>query len=210
MNWALLGWDGAAGVLHCTKQPHATQGREGRVTHFAKCTKKNPNCPRPESDFGHSHTYNGTVATKVLIHLRSFEQCVNPFKQSKTIKNHLGRALNGHPARSVIQVPGNRWQYCASPMDRQDCQQPPPIRAHQRQTWLLIPAWYLRYCYTAAGLNKHLQRPSSGCRILLPMGAHLETRSPMWPSIAPSLVVLKPRNHPTALPLGPGLGMLAG
>lgn len=38
----LLGWDRTTGVLHCTKQPHATQGREGRIAHFAKCTKKTP------------------------------------------------------------------------------------------------------------------------------------------------------------------------
>lgn len=146
----------------------------------------------------------------MLIHFRGFEQLVNPFKQSKSEKKQLGTALNGHPVRSVIQVPGNRWQYSASPMDRQDCQQPPPDHAHQCQAWLLIPVWDLRHCYNAAGLNKHPQCPSSDCRSPLPTGAHLETQFPMWPSMASSLIVLKPRNHPTAFLLEPELGMLAG
>lgn len=146
----------------------------------------------------------------MLIHLRGFKQLVNPFKQSKTEKTSWATALNDHPVRrSVIQVPGNRWQYSASPMDRQDCQQPPPIHAHQCQTWLFSPGWDLRHCYNAAALNKHLQCPSSDCRTSLLTGAYLGTRSPVW-STAPSLIMLKPRNPPTALPLEPGLGMLAG
>lgn len=40
MNQVLLRWDETTGVFHCTKQLHAAQGREGRIAHFAKCTKK--------------------------------------------------------------------------------------------------------------------------------------------------------------------------
>lgn len=103
-------------------------------------------------------------------------------------------------------MPGNRWQYSASPYPRPGritSQQQLPSRVHRCQTWLLPT--------TAAGLSRCPQGPSPGCKTPLSLTACWKPGlCHSYPGHSSLPVPREPRSHPAAIHGNSGWGCCQG